>query len=104
MPLTASDLADLTLWRRQLHAMPEVSGAEHETAAEVVRFLEKTEPDVIVTGLGGTRSRQYSANFEPGPAVLFRCELDALPIAEISDLPYRSRIAGKGICAAMTAM
>ncbi|MGE6740761.1 amidohydrolase [Allorhizobium pseudoryzae] len=96
MTLTASDLADLTLWRRHLHAMPEVSGEEHETAAEVVRFLETTEPDVIVTGLGGTGVAAVFSGHAPGPTVMFRAELDGLPIAEISDLPYRSQIAGKG--------
>lgn len=96
MPLTDTDLSDLTLWRRQLHAMPEVSGAEHETAAEVVRFLETTEPDVIVTGLGHTGVAAVFKGHAPGPTVMFRAELDALSIAELSDLPYRSQIAGKG--------
>lgn len=96
MTLTASDLADLTLWRRHLHTMPEVSGEEHETAAEVVRFLETTDPDVIVTCLGGTGVAAVFNGHVPGPTVMFRAELDALPIAELSNLPYRSRIEGKG--------
>ncbi|MBT9371002.1 amidohydrolase [Rhizobium sp. CSW-27] len=96
MALTEADFLDLTLWRRHLHAMPEVSGEEHQTAAEVARFLEMTEPDMIVTGLGGTGVASVFGGHEPGPTVMFRAELDALPIAEISDLPHRSRIAGKG--------
>lgn len=96
MNLTEADLADLTLWRRHLHTMPEVSGEERETAAEVVRLLETTEPDVIVTVLGGTGVAAVFSGHEAGPTVMFRAELDALPIAERSDLPYRSQIAGKG--------
>jgi amidohydrolase len=90
------DLPDLILWRRHLHAMPEVSGEEEQTAAEVVRFLEQTAPDDIVTGLGGTGVAAVFQGREPGPTVMFRAELDGLPIAEISDLPYRSQIVGKG--------
>jgi amidohydrolase len=98
MPLAESDFAALANWRHHLHAMPEVSGEEHETAAEVVRFLtQQAAPDEIVTGLGGTGVAAVFIGTEPGVTVMFRAELDALPIAELSDdLPYRSQIAGKG--------
>ncbi|WP_377296202.1 amidohydrolase [Rhizobium sp. SGZ-381] len=97
MTLAARDLEALSLWRRHLHAMPEVSGEEHGTAAEVVRFLAQTSPDEIVTGLGGTGVAAVFNGEKPGPTVMFRAELDGLPIAELShDLPYRSRIDGKG--------
>ena len=95
MPLTETELSDITLWRRKLHQMPEVSGEEHDTATEVVRFLQTTAPDEMVTGLGCTGVAAVFAGETPGPTVLIRAELDALPIAEISDLPHRSRIAGK---------
>ncbi len=96
MPLSDTDLSDLTLWRRTLHTMPEISGEERETAAEVTRFLQETQPDEIVTGLGGTGVAAIFQGRDAGPTVMFRAELDALPIAEIGDLPHRSTIAGKG--------
>ncbi|TRL37469.1 amidohydrolase [Rhizobium straminoryzae] len=96
MPLSDTDLADLVRWRRYLHTMPEISGDEHQTAAAVVRFLDGAAPDAIVTGLGGTGVAAVFNGAAPGPTVMFRAELDALPIAEISEIAHRSRIAGKG--------
>lgn len=96
MSLTETDLSDLIVWRRHLHAMPEVSGEEDQTAVEVVRFLEATAPDEIVTGLGGTGVAAVFQGRDAGPTVMFRAELDGLPIEEIADLPHRSQIAGKG--------
>ena len=52
--LTTQDIIEITAWRRRLHAVPEVSGEEVETAREVVRFLSGTAPDGVVEGLGGT--------------------------------------------------
>ncbi|MCB5201072.1 amidohydrolase [Neorhizobium sp. T786] len=96
MFLTNRDIIELTAWRQKLHAMPEVSGAEVETAAEVTAFLGTMGPDTVIAGLGGTGVAAVFEGKDDGPTVLFRCELDALPIEEISDLPHRSRLAGKG--------
>src|SRR3546814_144773 len=96
MFLTNEDVIELTTWRQKLHAMPEVSGEELATAAEVIGFLADTAPDRVISGLGGTGVAAIFAGKEAGPTVLFRCELDALPIEEISDLPHRSRLSGKG--------
>jgi amidohydrolase len=96
MSLSETDLSDLISWRRSLHAMPEISGEEDQTAATVTAFLKDTAPDDIITGLGGTGVAAVFQGQTPGPSVMFRAELDGLPIAELSDLPYRSQIAGKG--------
>lgn len=96
MSISDTDLTDLITWRRHLHTMPEVSGEEIETAAEVVRFLSMSEPDEIVTGLGGTGVAAVFNGRDAGPTVLFRAELDALPIPEITDIAHRSRKPGKG--------
>lgn len=95
MSLLREDIADAIAFRRRLHAMPEVSGEEGETAREVVAFLAPTGPDEIVTGLGGHGVAVVYASGAPGPTVLLRAELDALPIEERGELPYRSRVAGK---------
>lgn len=94
--LTNRDIVELVEWRHALHRRPEVSGEERETAAAVVDFINPTGPDRMITGLGGHGIAAVYDSGHPGPTVLFRCELDGLPIEEVSDLPYRSEIAGKG--------
>lgn len=96
MFLTNQDVIELTAWRRKLHAMPEVSGEEVATAAEVQGFLADTKPDRVVTGLGGTGVAVVYDSGLAGPTVLFRAELDALPIEEVGTPDYRSKIPGKG--------
>ena len=94
--LTNSDIAELTNWRRELHRFPEVSGQERNTAARVEAVLRATGPDRIITGLGGHGVAALYDGALPGPRVLLRCELDALPITERSDAPHRSTVPGKG--------
>lgn len=94
--LTNADIAELTDWRRDLHRHPEVSGEERETAARVVAALTGTRPDQVVTGLGGHGVAAVWDSGRPGPSVLFRAELDALPIDEVGQPDWRSTIPGKG--------
>lgn len=96
MTLTNRDIEDLVVFRRDLHRFPEISNEEAETAKRVVAFLADTKADEVVTGLGGHGAAFVYDSGVAGPTVLFRAELDALPIAEISDIPHRSAIAGKG--------
>jgi amidohydrolase len=96
MTLTQTDIADLTALRHRLHAAPELSGQEGETARLIAGALRALAPDRIVTGLGGHGIAAVFSGSTPGPSLLFRCELDALPIEEKSDLPYRSARPGKG--------
>ncbi len=91
-----ADIAELTDWRRELHRHPELSGEEAETALRVQAVLQATGPDRIVTGLGGHGVAAVYEGAAPGPRVLLRCELDALPIEERSDAAYRSGVPGKG--------
>ena len=94
--LSNSDIAELTDWRRELHRFPEVSGQERETAARVEAVLRATGPDRIVSNLGGHGVAALYDSARPGPRVLLRCELDALPIEERSEAPHCSTISGKG--------
>lgn len=96
MFLSNSDLVELVAFRRRLHRAPEVSGEEHETAQAVAEFLAPSAPDRIVTGLGGHGVAAIYAGAAPGPSVLVRCELDALPIEEVSESGHRSQVPGKG--------
>ena len=93
--LTNSDLIELTAFRRELHRHPEVSGEERETARTIVAALTSLNPTRILTELGGHGVAAVFDSGTDGPTVLFRAELDALPIQEINDIPWASQVAGK---------
>lgn len=95
MTLTNRDLVELTAWRRKLHRHPEISNEEEATAKEVVGFLADTGPDKVLAGLGGHGVAAVYDSGEAGPTVLFRSELDALPIQELSGAPHASLVPGK---------
>ena len=92
---TAADIAELTAFRHQLHRTPELSGEERETARQVVAALQPTGPDEILTGLGGHGVAAVYDSGLPGPVILLRSELDALPIEELGQVPHRSTVPGK---------
>jgi metal-dependent amidase/aminoacylase/carboxypeptidase family protein len=94
--LSNSDIVELTDWRRHLHRYPEVSGKEAETARRVREMLVSNHPSDVIRDLGGHGVAAIYQGRGKGPTVLLRCELDALPIAEIGDLAHRSEVAGKG--------
>jgi amidohydrolase len=87
---------DLVTLRRELHRKPELSGQEKRTAARIVAELERHAPDEILTDLGTHGVAAIFDSGTQGPTVLFRCELDGLPITEISTFGWRSEIDGKG--------
>ncbi len=95
LSLTNQDLIELTAFRRRLHQHPEVSNEEEATAKEVVAFLADTGPDNVLTGLGGHGVAMTYDSGKPGPTVLFRSELDALPIEELSGVEHSSLVPGK---------
>lgn len=94
--LSADDLRDLTVFRQHLHRFPEVSREETVTAERIVQALVALQPDQVVTGLGGHGVAAVFNGLADGPTVLFRAELDALPIEELSEAAHRSAIPGKG--------
>jgi len=94
MPLTNLDLHELTEVRHALHRRPEVSRHEVQTARAVVAALPS--PDRVVTGLGGHGVAAVYDSGAPGPTVMVRSELDALPIVELGDIPHASEIPGVG--------
>jgi len=93
--LTNQDIVELTAWRRKLHRHPEISNEEEMTAKEVVSFLADSKPDRVLTGLGGHGVAAIYDSGEAGPTVMFRSELDALPINELSGVAHSSLVPGK---------
>lgn len=85
---------DLTTLRRDLHRLAEPSGAEERTARRVVEELERTAPDELWTGVGGHGVVALYHGAAPGPTVLARSDLDALPIDEHLDVAHGSATPG----------
>ncbi len=83
----------LTDFRHQLHQHPELSGQEADTAQRVADFLQDTAPDHVYKNIAGNGLAVVYDSGQPGPKVMFRCELDALPIAETNALAYASATA-----------
>jgi amidohydrolase len=83
-------LEELIQLRHELHKHPEVSGNEKGTANRILLFLSKYSPNEIITNLGGEGILAIYKGKNEGKSVLFRCELDALPIQEINSFDYKS--------------
>jgi amidohydrolase len=87
-------------WRHDLHAHPELLYDVHRTAASVAEKLKAFGCDEVVTGLGRTgvvgiiRGGKGGAG-EPGRVIGLRADMDALPIEEATDVPYKSTVPGK---------
>ncbi len=89
-----ADLRELVEVRRDLHAHPEVAFEEVRTAGIVAERLRALglEPR---TGVGKTGVLATVRGGRAGKTVLLRADMDALPIQEQNDVPYRSRVDGK---------
>jgi hippurate hydrolase len=90
---------DIAEWRHDIHAHPELQYDVHRTAASVAEKLKSFGCDEVVTGLGRTGVVGVIRGRKPGDGALktigLRADMDALPITEASDLPYKSTIPGK---------
>ena len=78
---------------QDLHSHPELSHDEHHTAQRVADQLQKNG-FTVHTGIGGTGVAGVLSN-GAGPAVLLRCELDALPVREDTGAPYASTVTAR---------
>ena len=90
-----SDLLRVIGLRRQLHENAELSGHEQGTAALIEDFLEASHPNSVLRGLGGGAGLAVIYHGEgPGPTLVLRSDLDALPIQETKGLAHCSRNPG----------
>lgn len=89
--------ADITAWRRDIHAHPELLFDTHRTSALVAEKLAAFGCDEVVTGLGRTGVVGVIKGRETGSGrvVGLRADMDALPIEEQTGLDYASETAGK---------
>jgi amidohydrolase len=78
-------------WRRDIHEHPELGNREFRTAALVAEHLRgldiEVRTEVAHTGVVGVLR-----GGRPGPTVALRADMDALPVAEMVDLPFASKV------------
>lgn len=90
---------EITAWRRDIHAHPEILYEVQRTAAGVAEKLKAFGCDEVATGIGRTGVVGVIRGRKPGgsgPKVIgLRADMDALPIEEENDVPYRSTVPGK---------
>jgi amidohydrolase len=77
--------------RRYIHQHPELSNRETETAAYIAEHLKALGIEVQ-TGIARTGVVGVLRGGKPGPVVALRSELDALPVTEEGDLPFKSNV------------
>ena len=85
---------ELVALRRELHREPEVGLALPRTQEKVLAALGGL-PLEVTQGSSLSSVTAVLRGGRPGPVVLLRADLDALPVTEEVDLPYRSRFAGR---------
>ncbi len=85
---------DVIKWRRHFHQYPELSNREVNTSAYIAEYMRslglKVETGIAKTGVVATLDTG-----RPGPVVALRADMDALPVKEINDLPFRSTVTGE---------
>lgn len=78
-------------WRRDIHQNPELSNREYKTAEKIANHLEslgiKTQTGIAKTGVVGILEGS-----NPGKTVALRADIDALPVTEKNDLPFKSKV------------
>jgi amidohydrolase len=85
---------ELVRYRRHFHAHAELSLLEFATAKFIERELREAGYDQIRTGIGRTGVLATLKGAKPGPVTLLRADMDALPIEERNEEPYRSLTPG----------
>jgi len=82
----------LVATRRDLHQHPELGFRETRTAAMVADRLRTLKFDEVRTGVGKTGVVGVIKGGRPGPVVAVRADMDALPVQETIDVPYKSLV------------
>src|SRR3989339_42621 len=90
------DIQHLVNIRQSLHQNPELSGSEEFTSEALKRTIIRHQPDEIIDNMGGYGVAFVFKGKSEGPCILFRAEMDALPIREINCIDYASRADGIG--------
>ena len=87
----AKVLPQVIEWRRYLHENPELGNREFKTAKFVEDHLRKLGFEVR-SGVAKTGVVAILKGGQPGPVIGLRADMDALPVTERTDVPFRSRV------------
>jgi amidohydrolase len=90
--------AEIAAWRHDLHAHPELLYEVHRTAASVADKLQAFGCDEVVAGIGRTGVVGVIKGNRAGgvrKVIGLRADMDALPLQEANELPYKSTVPGK---------
>jgi amidohydrolase len=87
----AAVLPKVVAWRRDIHQHPELSNREVRTARVVAEHLKALGLEVR-TGVAHTGVVGLLRGGQPGPVVALRADMDALPVTELVELPFRSAV------------
>ncbi len=79
-------------WRRHIHANPELSYEEVNTAKYIADALARMPGIEIETGIAKTGVKAVLKGGKPGPVVALRADMDALPVRENNDFRFRSQV------------
>jgi amidohydrolase len=82
---------DLKTLRQQLHQHPELAFQENKTVAHLSQYIQTFKPDQVIQPIAQTGVAFVFKGDHQKPRVMFRAELDALPIAEPKNHSYRSK-------------
>jgi amidohydrolase len=83
-------LLNLIETRHKLHQLAEISSKEFKTAQFISQIINSYNPSRLTTNIAGTGILAEFKFSDHGPQILFRADLDALPIAETIDINYHS--------------
>ena len=87
----AQEMPRVIAWRRDFHEHPELSNREVRTSGIVAAHLRKLGLEVR-TGIAKTGVVGVLEGARPGPTIALRADMDALPVTEQTDVPFRSRV------------
>lgn len=76
--------------RRWFHAHPELSFKEFETAKKIAELLREYGISEVFENIATTGVVALIRGTRPGPCIALRADIDALPVQEIAEVPYRS--------------
>src|SRR5688572_5567355 len=92
--------ADISAWRQDIHAHPELLYEVHRTSALVAEKLKEFGCDEVVTGMGRTgvvgliKGRKRASEGQDVKTLGLRADMDALPITEATGVAYASKNPG----------
>ena len=85
------DLMEIFYW---FHRHPELSYEEYDTTAQIKKLLKAADVKILPIPMETGLIAEVKGE-KDGPLQALRCDIDALPITELTDLPYASKCPGK---------